>query len=155
MRGSFRVPVRQGAPAVVDFISRSTGAFYELVPADLEVNGSEIKVRGGVFRWATSFNLLTALTTVTVKAEAVPPDMMVTYEISFLHTFLFCVVATLGGVPFMIFYKFPWFVIPLWPALIWGYMYWIGGRITGYRMKRFLRKIAAQTSAAQIPGATK
>jgi hypothetical protein len=151
MRGTLRLPVRQPAAAVTDYIGRLTNAFYELVPADLEVVGSQIKVRGGVFRWATSFNLLTALTTVTVKAEPSPPDMKVTYEISYLQTFAACVIGTIWGLTVMIYQSFPWFVTALWPMLIWGYIYLIGGRITAYRMKKFLLRIAEDTANAQSP----
>jgi hypothetical protein len=83
-----------------------------LVPKDLEVRGAQINVRGGLFRWASSFNL-TALTSVAVTAAAEPHDLIVSYDISFLETFVFLAVATVWFVPTIIAQKASWFILPI------------------------------------------
>jgi hypothetical protein len=151
MKGTLRFPVSDPEAAVADYLSRLTNALYELVPKDLEVRGTQIKVRGGLFRWASSFNLLTALTSVTVTAAASPPDLSVTYDISFLETFVLCVAFTVWGIPALIYQRVPWFLLAMYPLMVWGYLYWVYRRITRYRLKGLLQRIAEEMARAQ-PG---
>jgi hypothetical protein len=149
MKGTLKFPMKDAAAAVPEFIGHLTNAFYELVPRDLEVRGAQIKVRGGMFRWASSFNLLTALTAVTVTAAAEPRDLTVTYDISFLETFVFCVAATIFFVPTIMAQKVPWFMLPTTVAMVWGGLFWTYRHITRFRVRFLLREIAEETARAQ------
>jgi hypothetical protein len=148
MRGQLKFATPDPVAAVPAYISGLTAAFYELLPSDLEVIGAQVKVRGGLFRWVPTYNLLSSLTGVTVKATAAPAEVVVTYDISTTETFVFCVAGTIFGIPALLYKGFPWFLVPIWPVMVWTFGYWFGNWKTEQRMRKLFTRVADATTRA-------
>jgi hypothetical protein len=148
MHGQLKFATPDPVATVPAYISGLTAAFYELLPADLEVIGSQVKVRGGVFRWVPTYNLLSSLTEVTVKAAAASAEVIVTYEISTTETFVFCVAGTVFVIPALLYKGFPWFLVPVWPVMVWTFGYKFGNWKTERRMRKFFTRVAEATTRA-------
>jgi hypothetical protein len=148
MRGQLKFATPDPVATVPAYISGLTAAFYELLPADLEVIGSQVKVRGGVFRWVPTYNLLSSLTEVTVKAAPAPGEVVVTYDISVRETVVFCAAAIILVVPAMLYRGVPLFIVPLWPTLVWLVTYKFGNWKTERRMRKLFARVAEATTRA-------
>lgn len=150
MRGQLRF--RTGTPetAATAYARALADLLQRARPRELEVLGSKVFVRGGIFRPVTSWNLLVGVTSATIQADPEEGAVVIHYEIHVTELVVACCCMSLFGIPVSIatqslFPGLPWFL------LVWIWIFGMNYVLTRTRMASTFREAANQIVQGEKP----
>lgn len=124
-------------------------ALLEQRPVDIEVRGTNMSVRGGMFRRVHNWNLLAAVTAATFETSVSGQRVEVRYVLTFTQLVVFIAVCSISFLLFTIVKGGKFYIV----GLVFGAMLWVvfyGIRLlTRFRFRWFIRKLLRGARSAE------
>lgn len=147
MRGEVRFESSSPRTAALQYAKSVGNELREAKPGELHISGSRVFVRGGIFRFVSSWNLLVAVTSATIDVIADENHVTVRYDVKVTELLLSCAAFTALGVA-----KF-WndeLLIPV-LVMIWGWLFGMNYLVMRLRITSMLRRVAMEVANGAKP----